>query len=104
MNPVVIRSMEDSLRAAGRRIVLRHAVNRWLEYAFAAWFIALLTLILDRSQGWSLGTVIVVLTSLGCACAGVASIHNLRYLGSTRRERALELRDHGKGGRRPGHG
>ena len=89
--------MEEHLKAAGRSIILRHLTNRWLEYAIAAWIIGLLTLILDRWQGWNLTSVVASLVTLGCVCAGVASIHNLRYIDSTRRERVLTRQFHGGG-------
>lgn len=86
--------MEEHLKAAGRSIILRHTTNRWLEYAITAWIVGLLTLILDRWQGWNLTSVVVSLVTLGCACAGVASVNNIRYIDSTRRERVLARQFH----------
>ena len=87
--------MEELLRAAGRSVTLRRATQRWVEYAIVMWIVALAVLTLDRWQGWDLTTVVVSLILLGVAFAGVAILHNLRFLESTRRERVLSRRmDH----------
>lgn len=92
--------MEEHLKAEGRGIILRNTVNRWLEYAIAAWIVGLLTLALDRWQYWNLTSLVVSLISLGCACAAVASVHNLRYIDNTRRQRIL-ARHYTEQGARP---
>jgi len=88
-NHGVSLDMDERLRATGRSIVLRRATLRWLEYAFVAWTVSLLVLILGAWQTWNLITLVVVLISLGCAFAAVAAVYNVRFLESTRQERAL---------------
>jgi len=89
--------MEELLRAAGRSVTLRRATQRWVEYAIVMWIVALAVLTLDRWQGWNLTTVVVSLILLGVAFAGVAILHNLRFLESTRRERVLVETAAGRG-------
>jgi hypothetical protein len=87
--------MDELLRAAGKSIALQRTTRRWVEYALAMWVVALLVLFLDRWQDWNLTTVVVSLILLGCAFAAIAIVHNLRFIESARRERALARRiDH----------
>ena len=81
--------MDEQLRATGRSIVLRRTTLRWLEYAFVAWTVSLLVLILGAWQTWNLITLVVALISLGCAFAAIAAFHNVRFLEATRQERSL---------------
>jgi ABC-type polysaccharide/polyol phosphate export permease len=84
--------MEEHLRVAGRSIVLRRTVNRWVEYAIAAWISALVVLALSRWGSVDLTAVVVVLIMLGCVFAAVAVVHNLRYIETSRREHVLARR------------
>jgi hypothetical protein len=81
--------MDEHLRAAGRSITLRRTVNRWLEYAVAAWIAALVVLALGRWGDVNLASPVVALIMLGVAFAGVSLFHNLRFIDSARRERVL---------------
>jgi type VI protein secretion system component VasK len=81
--------MDELLQAAGRSITLRRATQRWVEYALAMWIVALAVLTLARWQDWNLTTVVVLIILLGVAFAGIAIIHNLRFIESARRERVL---------------
>lgn len=85
--------MDELLRAAGRSISLRRATQRWVEYALAMWIVALALLTLARWQDWNLTTVVVSIILLGVAFAGIAIIHNLRFIESARRERVLTKRE-----------
>ena len=90
--------MDELLRAAGRSITLRRATQRWVEYALAMWIVALAVLTLARWQGWNLTTIVVSLILLGVSFAGIAIVHNLRFIESSRREHVLAkrmARDHG---------
>jgi len=97
--------MDERLRATGRSIVLRRTTLRWLEYAFVAWTLSLLVLILGAWQTWNLVTLVVALISLGCAFAAIAASYNVRFLEATRQERSLarvaEKRRSGDGRPRP---
>ncbi len=84
--------MDEHLRAAGKTITLRHATSRWLEYAMVGWTLALIALIVGKWQGWSIIPVVAALVSLGCVCAAVAALYNIRCLESARRERVLTKR------------
>ncbi|MDQ6918250.1 MAG: hypothetical protein M3Z98_02705 [Candidatus Dormibacteraeota bacterium] len=87
--------MDELLQAAGRSITLRRATQRWVEYALAMWIVALAVLTLSKWQDWNLTTVVVSLILLGVAFAGIAIVHNLRFIESARRERVLARRqDH----------
>jgi len=85
--------MDELLRAAGRSISLRRTTQRWVEYALAMWILALAVLTLARWQGWNLTTIVVSIILLGVAFAGIAIIHNLRFIGSAHRERVLTERE-----------
>jgi uncharacterized membrane protein len=92
--------MEELLRAAGRSITLRRATQRWVEYAVVMWIVALAVLTLDRWQDWNLTTIVVSFILLGVSFAGIAILHNLRFIESARRERVLAKRmdhDHKQG-------
>ena len=65
-NHGVSLDMDERLRATGRSIVLRRATLRWLEYAFVAWTVSLLVLILGAWQTWNLITLVVVLIRRWC--------------------------------------
>ncbi|HVD02197.1 MAG TPA: hypothetical protein VNG93_13805 [Candidatus Dormibacteraeota bacterium] len=85
-------SMEEHLRVTGQSIVLRRTVNRWVEYAIAAWTVSLVVLALSRWGAVDLTALVVALIMLGCAFAAVAVVHNLRFIESSRRERLLARR------------
>jgi hypothetical protein len=96
--------MDERLRATGRSIVLRRATLRWLEYAFVAWTLSLLVLILGAWQTWNLVTEVVTLISLGCAFAAIAAVYNVRFLEAVRQERSLTRvagKSHSDGGPQP---
>ena len=84
--------MDELLQAAGRSITLRRATQRWVEYALAMWIVALAVLTLSKWQDWNLTTVVVSLILLGVSFAGIAIVHNLRFIESARRERVLARR------------
>ncbi len=84
--------MDEHLRAAGRTITLRHTVSRWLEYAIVGWLLALLVLVVGKWQGWPIIPVVACLVSLGCLCAAVAAVNNVRCIEAARRERVLTKR------------
>ena len=84
--------MDELLRAAGRSISLRRTTQRWVEYALAMWIVALAVLTLARWQDWNLTTIVVALILLGVSFAGIAIVHNLRFIESARRERVLSRR------------
>lgn len=84
--------MDEKLRVAGRSIVLRRTVNRWVEYAIAAWTVSLLILAMSRWGDVDLTALVVTLIMLGCAFAVVAVVHNLRYIETSRREHVLARR------------
>jgi ABC-type polysaccharide/polyol phosphate export permease len=84
--------MEEHLRVAGQSIVLRRTVNRWVEYAIAAWIMSLIVLAMSRWGGVDLTALVVSLIMLGCAFATVAVVHNLRFLETSRKERVLARR------------
>jgi|ERR1700682_3789651 len=84
--------MDELLRAAGRSVTLRRTTQRWVEYAVIMWIVALAVLTLDRWQDWNLTTVVVSFILLGVAFAGIAILHNLRFIESARRERVLAKR------------
>ena len=84
--------MDELLRAAGRSISLRRTTQRWVEYALAMWILALVVLTLARWQDWNLTTIVVSIILLGVAFAGIAIVHNLRFIESARRERVLTKR------------
>jgi uncharacterized membrane protein len=84
--------MDELLRATGRSISLRRTTQRWVEYALAMWILALVVLTLARWQDWNLTTVVVSIILLGVAFAGIAIVHNLRFIESARRERVLTKR------------
>ena len=91
--------MDELLRAAGRSVTLRRTTQRWVEYAVIMWIVALAVLTLDRWQDWNLTTVVVSFILLGVAFAGIAILHNLRFIESARRERVLaKRRDRERGG------
>ncbi|MDQ6919360.1 MAG: hypothetical protein M3Z98_08380 [Candidatus Dormibacteraeota bacterium] len=59
------------------------------------WIVALAVLTLDRWQDWNLTTIVVSFILLGVSFAGIAILHNLRFIESARRERVLAKRlDH----------
>ena len=89
--------MDEHLRAAGRTITLRRTVNRWLEYAVAAWVAAIVVLALGRWGDMNLATPVVGLMVLGVVFAGVSLVHNLRFIDSARRERVLSRGKHKPG-------
>jgi uncharacterized membrane protein len=92
--------MDELLRAAGRSITLRRTTQRWVEYAVVMWIVALVVLTLDRWQDWNLTTIVVSFILLGVAFAGIAILHNLRFIESARRERVLSRKmDHDHGDR-----
>jgi hypothetical protein len=84
--------MEEQLRVAGQSIVLRRTVNRWVEYAIAAWIMSLIVLALSRWGGVDLTAPVVSLIMLGCSFAIIAVVHNLRFIETSRRERVLARR------------
>jgi uncharacterized membrane protein len=87
--------MDELLRAAGRSVTLRRTTQRWVEYAVVMWIVALIVLTLDKWQGWNITTVVVAIILLGVSFAGIAILHNLRFIESARRERVLARRhDH----------
>jgi uncharacterized membrane protein len=87
--------MDELLRAAGRSVTLRRTTQRWVEYAVVMWIVALIVLTLDKWQGWNITTVVVSIILLGVSFAGIAILHNLRFIESARKERALARRqDH----------
>jgi hypothetical protein len=81
--------MEEHLRVAGRSISLRRTTVRWLEYAIAAWVMALVILFLSRFGNVDLVPVVVMLVLAGVVCAMVALANNARFLESARREQVL---------------
>jgi hypothetical protein len=93
--------MDEHLRAAGRSIVLRRTVNRWVEYAVAVWIAALIVLALSRWGNVDLTTLVISLIMLGCSFGTIAVVHNLRFIDSSRRERVLARRDEGSHPRTP---
>jgi hypothetical protein len=93
--------MDEHLRAAGRSIVLRRTVNRWLEYAVAVWISAIVVLVLARWGDVDLTAMVVSLILLGCAFATVAVVFNLQFIDSSRRERVLTRRHQATRARKP---
>lgn len=93
--------MDEKLRVAGRSIVLRRTVNRWVEYAIAAWTVSLLILAMSRWGDVDLTALVVALIMLGCAFAVVAVVHNLRYIETSRREHVLGRRQPAGTGKAP---
>jgi len=81
--------MDERFRVAGKSILLRNIVVRWLEYTCGMAILFVVTLALGKWQSWNLSTLLVLEAIVAAACAAVASLHNLRLLDSVRRERAL---------------
>lgn len=72
--------MDPLLKKIGKIVTLRHAVNRWMEYAFGMGFLAVATLGLGKWQGWPLLPVVILFVILAVACMGVAGHFTIQLL------------------------
>ena len=82
--------MDPLLKKIGKIVSLRHAVNRWLEYAFAMGFLAVLTLALGKWQGWPLLPVVSLFIVFAVVCMGIAGHFTIQLLALETHTRRIE--------------
>lgn len=82
--------MDPLLRKAAKILSLRHAVNRWLEYAILMGFLAVAALGLGKWQGWPLFPLVTFLVVLAVICLGVAGHFTIQALALETHTRRIE--------------
>ena len=82
--------MDPLLRNAGKIATLRHAVNRWIEYAIFMGFLAVAALGLGKWQSWPLLPLVSFLVVLAVIALGVAGHFTIQLLATETNSRRIE--------------
>lgn len=82
--------MDPFIRKTAKILQMHHSVNRWLEYAVLMGFLAVVSLGLDKWQGWPLIPLVTIFVVVAVLCTGVAGHFTIQVLALETHLRRIE--------------